>query len=760
MEMRSRDAFVRIACCILAVTSLASPSATATTVALQIDEREPTGLPQPRFGLCHNGGFEFGNLAGWNGAAGRNTSSAGPVYANDLTPGIVAGRHQVVTPGADPRVSTLPRVPANGGSYAVRLGNSGLGAESESLEQTFVVSPAEATLYYRFALVLQDTGGHARGTNPWFRVTAFEPGSPQTPIAQRLIEADPSQDNFFDDTGGGLYLRRWSCGAIDLSQHIGKAITVRFETADCLYKGHFGYAYLDGLCETDFDKPLFDLPAQACPAQLAADGSATSGEIRHRWTVSQLGPAGQPVPGTPRETPVVEGEVGAFDLGGWYTDAGGTLECGKRYRVTLTIETECTGWVETSKEVEIVCPQTGPALDLDPTQCAGAPIIADGSATVGETAHFWSVETSDSKGGRPDPASEVSEWFQGEAGIFDLAAWLASRSGSFECGEYYRVKLAISTPCNGWQETVSLIRIQCPPVEAGENATLCCSGPQTVELGGPGTAGVTYSWAPTTGLDDATSPHPTLDLSAFGPSTVFPGTFTVTATDSMGCHSEDTVRIDTVCDCRPPAAVRVEILDRCHNRQRAIAECGCECSAQSVSYNWAPSGSSRPHLDLSVTEAREVTVTCSNACGATRSAPVVLAPLPPATGPFSPLHCPNVFTPNGDGINDTWVVDDLADANPAYNATGFRFEVKNRWGKTVARLSGRAPAGFTDRSIPNWDGRVTESTRCTFWQRFRGCRPTTAGQKLADGVYYYFLELENCSQEWTEVCNGFTHLFN
>ena len=99
---------------------------------------------------------------------------------------------------------------------------------------------------------------------------------------------------------------------------------------------------------------------------------------------------------------------------------------------------------------------------------------------------------------------------------------------------------------------------------------------------------------------------------------------------------------------------------------------------------------------------------------------------------------PNVITPNGDQWNEVWYVPDIQHPFCAFNAFGFDLEIKNCWGATVYTLSEntypaccqfRAPS--TNNPIPYssiyWDGR------------------TNSGQLVADGVYYYVLDLFGCN---------------
>jgi gliding motility-associated-like protein len=74
-----------------------------------------------------------------------------------------------------------------------------------------------------------------------------------------------------------------------------------------------------------------------------------------------------------------------------------------------------------------------------------------------------------------------------------------------------------------------------------------------------------------------------------------------------------------------------------------------------------------------------------------------------------PVKVPNAFSPNGDGINDTWVITNLADYQ------GNVVEVFNRYGQQVHHSNGYGTP---------WDGKVH-------------------GNPLPVGVYYYIIDLKN-----------------
>jgi gliding motility-associated-like protein len=305
-----------------------------------------------------------------------------------------------------------------------------------------------------------------------------------------------------------------------------------------------------------------------------------------------------------------------------------------------------------------------------------------------------------------------------------------------------------------------LFRIQCPPLaDAGPDRTVCCCGPLKLQIGSPAVPGLTYSWSPTTGLDDPTSSSPTIDFSTFnGTNIAFPSVYEVTVTDAFGCTAKDSVFIKTVCSCRPPAKVTVTRKDVCS--RTFILKADCACGDTTATYLWSPGGATTASIEVEAGSG-PYTVTCRNECGATVSQPIVVPPVNILAGGFPNIQCPNVFTPNGDGINDLWTVLDLSQPvgfTPAYNATDYEFEVFDRWGTRVVLLSGSTTTGFVNGSIPGWDGTANQNALYSWWQHLFGKKDTHAGDALSDGTYYYIFRLKNCTTGWTDICVGFITL--
>ncbi|MES2132862.1 MAG: gliding motility-associated C-terminal domain-containing protein [Bacteroidota bacterium] len=92
------------------------------------------------------------------------------------------------------------------------------------------------------------------------------------------------------------------------------------------------------------------------------------------------------------------------------------------------------------------------------------------------------------------------------------------------------------------------------------------------------------------------------------------------------------------------------------------------------------------------------------------------------------LNIPNVFTPNEDGVNDTFMIQ-----LPAGSVLK-EFTVHNRWGNTIKTDD------LKSQSVILWDGR------------------TTAGEPCTAGVYYYTLQYTDAKGE-VQKLKGFISLF-
>jgi hypothetical protein len=116
---------------------------------------------------CTNADFEQNSFSGWSGTTG----TCCPI--SSFTPGIVSGRHTIMTGGTDINTNGALSCVAPGGSYSVRLGNDDVNNEAEQLSYSFLVTPQTQLFVYRYAVLLQDPG-HLPTEQPRFEIKVFD----------------------------------------------------------------------------------------------------------------------------------------------------------------------------------------------------------------------------------------------------------------------------------------------------------------------------------------------------------------------------------------------------------------------------------------------------------------------------------------------------------------------------------------------------------------------------------------------------------
>lgn len=191
---------------------------------------------------CTNIDFENGNLTGWTTSTGYN-----PLY-NPLGCCSTSGGAQTITSGAglDP-CGGFPVV-APGGNFSLKLGNNSVGGIADRIEQTFLVTTANANFMYRYAVVFEDPG-HTVANQPSFVAEMLDSSGVQIPCTYYSVSAGSGIPGFIYSTGcTGVVYKPWSNVSIDLTSYIGQNVTIKFMTQDCALGGHFAYAYIDGSC--------------------------------------------------------------------------------------------------------------------------------------------------------------------------------------------------------------------------------------------------------------------------------------------------------------------------------------------------------------------------------------------------------------------------------------------------------------------------------------------------------------------------------
>jgi gliding motility-associated-like protein len=183
-----------------------------------------------------------------------------------------------------------------------------------------------------------------------------------------------------------------------------------------------------------------------------------------------------------------------------------------------------------------------------------------------------------------------------------------------------------------------------------------------------------------------------------------PGNYDVrlTVTNSVGCVSNAftdkvIVYLQPVIDAGPSFTV---------NQGTPVQFNATANDSSVLTFLWTPAGELsnpailRPSLIAMHDETYTLTATGQGNCSATDALTVKV---------LKPVNVPNAFSPNGDGINDTWTIPNLGDY------PGATVDVYNRYGQRVYSSSGYGIA---------WDG-------------------TWNGKMLPLATYYYVIKLQN-----------------
>jgi len=397
---------------------------------------------------CGNGDFEPGIVsAEWSGAYGTGnwTTPTPATLTGGTLPGNGSGpitsptsRQTVVnaSDGPDPYVGismTGPDtfVPSNISPKAMRIGNAANGYGTELLSKTFTVTPSDTSLRFWYAVVMENPIGHAVNRQPFFEVRVLEsgvaiPGLVNLGNGSSKLVAD-STNPFFQVLPGldrpdppplpplpplePIVFKDWSCAQIDLSQQVGKTVTVEFVTQDCGAGGHWAYAYIDDICGTCLNSPTGDVqfdpgtssacgPGQICfnytlPNTQEATGTITgSGVItldiyQGGQLITSLPPSPTLTTGTSYCFPITATTLSGLSSGGAGFDfvATGTFTLGSNVQV-LTVGTVPNGRV------------AGPNNDYA-IRCVDKPAVAQGCC-LGENL----VKNGDFELDGPGPESE------------------------------------------------------------------------------------------------------------------------------------------------------------------------------------------------------------------------------------------------------------------------------------------------------------------------------------------------------------------
>lgn len=295
----------------------------------------------PSNAYCPNADFSNMSFTNWQGGTYSNTSgqlwnSFTPAWTNGIVtmgnnnpaqsavswavPAPKPNRHEIMTipptvnnPPAGcigwdsiavspSHTSDIPFVPTFASGVTCRLGNSNNDYETERLVYTMTVGTQNSQFTYYYAVVLYD-GSHLVGEQPFFKVTMRDqagniiPGCGQYQIDASTVSTDTSfhrasqWDSFNNAWTDGytsgttpnpswyyyVYYKKWTTVGVDLTGYIGQTITIEFQTGDCIYGGHWGYAYIDANCGPT------QVPVNMCAGNTVQELLGPPGYITYQW---------------------------------------------------------------------------------------------------------------------------------------------------------------------------------------------------------------------------------------------------------------------------------------------------------------------------------------------------------------------------------------------------------------------------------------------------------------------------------------------
>ena len=245
---------------------------------------------------CKNLNFELGNFTNWVGYTWLYSTEVPSINTSKVA-GIINRRQTIISDVTAYDANTgnaLKKIPS-GYLYSARLGDEITSSDSnprcweQSLRYTMVIDSTNALLIMKFALVLQYASDHTAKMEPRFKLTLFnQKGDTINDCANYDVYSSSSNAKGFQTytpvsssgTNTPVKWRDWTTVGANLLKYIGQTITVEFMSADCTGRYHYGYAYFVAECH-----PLY-ITVKYCAGDSNAILTAPEGFETYSWTDS------------------------------------------------------------------------------------------------------------------------------------------------------------------------------------------------------------------------------------------------------------------------------------------------------------------------------------------------------------------------------------------------------------------------------------------------------------------------------------------
>jgi hypothetical protein len=215
---------------------------------------------------CGNYNLTDGKFIGWTGKYGDSITDPitqyGTLYKNGIDSSgynLLNHAHEACNGGYDSIVfNNLVRV-NNPYSQSIRLGKDVAGWNHQTLSKTFKVGILDTNFVFSYAFVsngytlspawLASSTVHGE---PYFQVKFYDSTNNEITSARYFFGASSSTPTSIvygalTSNNRAIY-KDWTTVFTNLSQYVNQNVTMVFETCDCNYGGHFGYAYIELGC--------------------------------------------------------------------------------------------------------------------------------------------------------------------------------------------------------------------------------------------------------------------------------------------------------------------------------------------------------------------------------------------------------------------------------------------------------------------------------------------------------------------------------
>jgi gliding motility-associated-like protein len=233
--------------------------------------------------------FEKGDFSGWTCWVGNTYESGGQNVISLTQSPPVPGRHTMYDASSIGALDPFGGFPVNcpnGSGHSIRLGNELPGTQAEGISYEFTIpsNQNEYSLIYHYAVVFQDPH-HQIFQQPRMEIEITNVTDNQVIQCSSFtfIPFGSLLPGFYESPvvadSTPVWCKNWSAVSINLDGNAGKTIRLFFKTADCTFRRHFGYAYIDvnSECTSEF------VGATYCPDDTAINVTAPYGYAGYTW---------------------------------------------------------------------------------------------------------------------------------------------------------------------------------------------------------------------------------------------------------------------------------------------------------------------------------------------------------------------------------------------------------------------------------------------------------------------------------------------